>query len=427
MRRPPLRWLAAAGAALAVACAALGPRPLPDALLAELVARAEHARGLRFPAPVRAELLPPRRVRATFEAEIDAAYDPEDFARAEALAEALGLLPPGTALREALLEFQSGAVAGFYTPLRRRLYVVRRGAFARRPDPGEGLVAVHELVHALQDAHSAVPRVLLGLDDHDDLAFALGALLEGDSLWAAFRDQSADGGPAPPSAAALAAELRLEGEDASAAVPRLLRESFLLQYPHGYAIAEALAARGGTAALDAALRDPPLTSEEVLHPELYLGPEPRPALAWLALDERTPGLEGCRFSESNGFGELGLRIWALERGASEPRAEGAAQGWDGDRAALLDCGAGPGFAWLLQFDAEADAAELQSLGATSAEVALERSGRRLLLSRGLDAPARRAALAAPERRFADLDGYLAARPEVLERAALRVARGTGGR
>jgi hypothetical protein len=410
----------AAVAALAAACAALGPRPVPEPILADLVARAERARGLTFPAPVQAELLPPRRVRAVFEREIDAAYGPDAFARAEALVRALGLLPAETRLREAVLDFQSGAVAGFYTPLRRRLYIVQRSRFARGLSPADTAVAVHELVHALQDAHFGIPHVLLGLDDHDDLAFALGALLEGDALWAAMREQSEDEGVPPPSASEVAAEMRVDDLEGPARdAPRLLRETFLLQYPLGYAIAESLAGRGGTAALDAAFRDPPLTSEEVLHPERYLDPAARAALPWLGLEAGAPGLERCAVGESNAFGELGLRVWAREHGASEVLAAAAGAGWDGDRAALLDCGAGEGFAWLVQFDAEADAVEFAELGAAPPGTRIERSGRRVLLSLRLEEPVRRAALAVPERRFDDLGAYLAARPGVLERADQR--------
>jgi hypothetical protein len=413
------RLLAAAAAALAAACALVGPRPLEAELLAELSARAEHARGLLFPAPIVAERLPTGRVRGVLAAELDAAYHPEDFARAEALERALGLLPPGIGLREALLDLQAGAVAGFYTPLRRRLYVVADGSLGGALPEEAGSVVVHELVHALQAAHTPLLDVLLGLEDHDDLAFALGALLEGDALWATFRDLTTQTGTAAPLAADFAAEMRLDDPDAPGAeAPRILRESFLLQYPLGYALAEALGERGGSAALDAALADPPLSSEALLHPERYLEAQPEP-LPWLRLTPPELSLPGCGPVASNVFGELGLRIWARERGASAASAAAAAEGWDGDCAAVFECGGEPAFAWLVQFDGAADAAEFADLAEAAAlpGTALERSGRRVLLSAGLPPEARGAALAAPERRFEDLAGYLAARPEVLERAA----------
>ena len=372
--------------------------------------------------PIEAERLAPRAgARRSSRSELDVADLPGGRrAGRGARATRLGLLPPGTALRDALLDLQAGAVAGFYTPLRRRLYVVydgplRRGAAART----RRSVVVHELVHALQSAHGPLLDVLLGLDDHDDLAFALGALLEGDALWATFRDQAERTGTRVPRAADFAAELRLDDPEAPGAeAPRILRESFLLQYPLGYALAEALAERGGTPALDAALADPPLSSEALLHPERYLA-EPREPVPWLRLTAPELVPEGCRVVASNVFGELGLRIWARERGVSEARAVGAAEGWDGDCAAVFECAGASAFAWLIQLDEAVDAAELAGVAEAAAlpGTQLDRSGRRVLLSGGLGPDARRALLAAPERRFDDLAGYLAARPEVLERAA----------
>jgi hypothetical protein len=419
VRRAAPRVVGALGAtALAAACAWLGPAPLPGPLLADLAARAETARGLRFPAPIDAERLAPERVRSVLAEELDVAASAADFARMEALEHSLGLLPTDVSLREALLDFQAGAVAGFYTPLRRRLYVVYDGPLEPALPPDVATVFVHELVHALQGSHSQLLDVLIGLDDHDDLAFALGALLEGDALLAAFRDREAQTGVARLAARELWADLDLEGSAAPGPeAPRLLRESFLLQYPLGYAIAEALAARGGSAALDGALRDPPLSSEALLHPEAYLGDAARTSLPWLELEAEALGAPECRVLARNSFGELGLRIWVREHGLSEARAAGAAAGWDGDRAAVLDCPEGRRVLWLAQLDAEVDAAELESAArAARSGLGVERRGRRVLLARGLGDAARAAALATPERRFPDLASYLAARPQVLARA-----------
>lgn len=416
--RRALRALACA-AAFASACALLGPRPLPPALLGELAGRAEAARGLRFEAPVEAAVVSRRRLRALLASELDAGASADDFARAEAVGRALGLIAPGVDLRAALLDLQERSVAGFYTPLRRRLVLVLDGR-VRAPLPAAAdAVALHELVHSLQDQHSQLLAVLLGLEDHDDLAFAIGALLEGDALRAAFRERASREGVAPPSAADFAAAFRDQPAAAvDLALPRFLRDAFLLQYPHGYALAEALEGAGGTAALDAALRDPPLSSEEILHPEGYLGARAREPLAFLGLEAGDLGRAGCREVGSNTFGELGLRAFALERGAAEQAASAAAAGWGGDRAVVLDCAGEAAFAWLVRFDGAGDADEFASLArpllrpGEGAEV----DGRRVLLSRALAPEARRRALAAPVAEHRDLAAYLSARPQVLARA-----------
>ncbi|HEX2486307.1 MAG TPA: hypothetical protein VHQ66_13450, partial [Myxococcota bacterium] len=415
---------AVAAAALAGACALLGPRPVPPDALAELAGRAERARGLRFEAPIDARVVSPRRLRGLLADELDAGLRREDFARAEAVGQALGLFPPAFDLRAALLELQADTVAGFYTPLRQRLVLVVDGSLDAALASGVDQIAVHELVHALQDSHTQLLAVLLGLDDHDDLAFALGALLEGDAVLAAFRDREARGGRAVPTPAEYARGFAGEPEDGEAALPRFLRESYLQQYPLGYAYASALVQEGGADALDAALRDPPLSSEALLdfaaaHAEGRRAASP-PALPFLDLDPATLGCGANAALGRNTFGELGLQAFAAERGASRERAAAAADGWDGDRAVALACGAEEAaFAWLVQLDTELDAAELATLAASTLRPGetIEREGRRVLLARGLAPDARRAALAAPARSFASLDAYLAARPGILERAA----------
>ncbi len=413
------------------ACApAAAPPALPAAPLEDLQAAAQAARGLAFSAPVDARFLPPEDLARALRRELDLALPP-DLARGDvALKEAVGLLPPGVDLRAAVLGFQERAVVGYYTPLERRLYVVER---PRASLPHEtALVAVHELVHALQDDNTPLLGVLMGLTEHDDLAFALGALVEGDATWASFRWEEATQGLPPLPAEQLAEDFGVEwAEAAHGATPRWLREVFLLQYPLGYELVTRLVEAGGVAALDAALADPPLTSEELLHPERYLEPRRRRPRLELALESRPPPGAGCRRLAANGFGEIGLAIWARERGLDAATSRRLAEGWAADRAVAWRCPEGRRFAWLLEFD-DADAAErfaraaqplLADLAAgsvRSAPARLDAAGRRVLLSAGLPDADRTERLAVATRAFASLEEFLAAHPEVLERSrALR--------
>ena len=405
--------------------ACMTPRfgPLPETLLADLSSRAEQARELRFTAPVRARGVSQDAVAGLLREELEAGWSQKEVRRSEALGIALGLLPDGTDLRRSLLSFQSEAVAGFYTPLTDQLYLVAPVGRLDSLTALERAIVVHELVHALQAQHTQLLDVTLGLENHDDLGFALGALLEGDALWASFHDLEEHESIARTSAEDFRAEFELEWPVPSeAGTPRLIRDAFLVQYPTGYALADALIERGGMAALDAAERDPPLSSEMLLHPERYLDPALRRPLSLPVLDPRLVG-PGCREVARNRYGELGLRIWALEGGRSRARAEAAADGWDGDAALLLECRGTASFAWVIDFDAVVDAAEFERealwIAADRAALSVARDGARVLLSRDLPPGGAAAALAAPVERFADLDAYLAARPGVLERARER--------
>ena len=419
----------AIGSALGAGLACVPQRAdwLSEKTVDTLVSRAVRARGLSPAGPLRVRRLAPGEVRRHLADEFDRLVTPAELARDEALKHALGLLPPGADLREAILAFQTGTVVGFYAPLDRALHVVGDGARRAPLAPEAETVVVHEIVHALQDQHTGLLDVTLGLLDHDDLAFALGALLEGDATWAGFRDEATESGHPPPSAEAFRAEMaHFDAESRALRAPRLLRDLFLLQYPAGYALVEELVERGGVAALDDALFDPPLSSQEVLHPERYL--EGRRLLAMPALDGGAFVPDAaCEELTRNTFGELGLRVFAAEAGVGDAEAAAAAAGWRADRAVLLDCPGGRAFAWLVHFDdrvaALAFLVQVRARpwqGVTEglrAAPRLDARGARLLFSAGLEEDGRRWLLESAELvGFRDLTAYLTARPAILERA-----------
>jgi hypothetical protein len=124
---------------------------------------------------------------------------------------------------------------------------------------------------------------------------------------------------------------------------------------------------------------------------------------------------------TNTYGELGVRVWLLDRGVSAADAELSAAGWDGDRAWLLACSGEERAAWLLQL-ADAAAAErvarvMRARAASLGAFTIDASDRRVLLASSFAAQPRAQLLAlAEEPRTASFAAYLRARPEVLARA-----------
>jgi len=417
--------LAVAALGLALACATPPAlTPVPSLRIRALSARVEAARELRFLAPVEAQEVEAAGVPALLESELDRLMPPAQMRRDEALAKAVGLLPDAADLRTALLGFEAESVAGFYTPSAGRLYIVQGAAAAGGGQ--DTSVLVHELGHALQDQHTPLIEVTIGITGNDDLLFAVGAFLEGDALWTELRDEAQTSGFPQPSGDEFAARFEVDAPSGDG-VPRLLRESFLRQYPLGYALATELVERGGVAALTAALSDPPLSSEELIHPERYLERSKRRSLA--LFPEAAAGFAPepeCTPVATTSYGELGLRVRLAEGGIDDGMADRVADGWDGDRAWLLDCPRGPVVAWLIQFDSEADARELEAVAPRAGWPArpglafpahVERRGRRLLLSAGVEGPGRNVLLEGIEAlRFDGLASLLRGRPAILERA-----------
>jgi len=388
---------------------------LPSAELAPFAARVEAARGLRFARPAEGWRVPERALAGILERELDRSVLRAEIARDAQLAASLGLMPSSFDLRAAVVAFQAANAAGFYSPLDDRLYVVDGAASAG--DSSSDALFLHELAHALQAQRSGLLELLLGLRGREDLAFAITALLEGEATLVEVSDAAARAGVARPTPAELAA--RFPTAAAVPELPRVVAEAQLAAYPLGYALVDALVARGGTPALDAAYRDPPLTSEELLHPERYLEGRREP---YGELPSE-PRLRGCRTRSTSCYGELTVRAWLEQQGADAGAASAAAAGWDADRAWLFDCGARVASAWLLEYDGQGEARELErELRALAPAVGgemlvLTQSGARLLVSQGLREAQQRELLAlAGLREFHDLAALLAAHPELRRRA-----------
>jgi hypothetical protein len=421
---PPGRRLGLWLLAVAVACSAGAPAFLSPEALRPLQGRVERARGLQFGRPVQARLVSRGKIDALLAEAIGMVYPPEVCRVDGEVKKTLGLLPPDADLWRALLEFHSEAVVGFFAPLKSELYVIAEADRGKRDAPLEGEVEevlTHELVHALQAIHTDLIDVTLGLLEHDDLAFAIGALLEGEATWVGFRDEEQTYGLPMPRPERVTAEFEASwsGEQYTE-VPRLVREGLVLQYPAGYALVTRILEAGGLAALDAALLDPPLTSEEILHPEQYLDPSRRAPLRLLQLDsERIAPSPECREMGRNTLGEFGLRIWAQERGMERSEAAGAAEGWEADRAVVFDCPTRRAFAWLLQFESEGRAHEFAETARRLARPStrVDARGDRVLLWMNLSGDGRDVALIETESRgYRNLSEYLSDHPEILERA-----------
>src|SRR5690606_37367948 len=80
--------------------------------------------------------------------------------------------------------------------------------------------------------------------------------------------------------------------------------------------------------VEGAFEDPPLTTEQVLHPEKFAA---REAALSVTLPDLTAALgAGWTSADENGFGELFVRAWMQGIGVPTSEARPAAAGWGGD-------------------------------------------------------------------------------------------------
>ncbi len=318
---------------------------------AELKAEVAETGGVPFKQPVPLEYMGKDELKRYVAQMFDAEYP---AAQAEADARTLmafDLLSPGTDLRAMRARVLEENVVGFYDerPDRRRLYVVSE---ERRLTAMNQLVLAHELRHALQDQYMAI-HDLLGDDvsDYDDRSLALLSLLEGDATFVMERfllKRLPGGGEGLPGLGGDGAGFFGQGALPAAAVPGappVVRDQLVLPYFVGRDFVKALFLKGGWEAVKSAWARPPLSSEQVLHPEKYLAGEiPRRV-------EALPGPPEARLLREGVLGEAFLRTWLGGGG------EAAAAGWGGDAFRCFDLAGRTLLTWRSEWDSPKEAQE----------------------------------------------------------------------
>jgi hypothetical protein len=291
--------------------------------IAEVEREVEAVRDLNYLRPVAVEAVTDAVMDSKLDRVFEASY-PEDFyARRTVAWRTIGVIGPGDDLRESLHAFLTGQVVGFYDQETGELVYLGSGDIGMT----ERFVLAHELTHALDDQHFDLKRlnsIAARCRDEQGLA-ALGAV-EGSAQYFAtqvlIQFPSLSVSDAMAMLAQLAADPRVPGV---AGVPPFVQALQSWPYEAGQLFVTELVARGGTAAVDDALRTYPVSTEQVLHPEKYPTDVPTP----VDVPDLAPRL-GRGFADLDVMqvGEEWLRAMLrlrLEGGA----ADAAAAGWDG--------------------------------------------------------------------------------------------------
>lgn len=355
------------GVRVAMACiaavAVAGPvkaAPPPDAALLQatsdrIASEIAALRGLPLLHPVERRVEERANLRLRLETMTREEVPSDLLAASDRLLHRLRVLQPGQRYEEVMLKLMGDEIAGFYDPRQKTFFLL-----SDMPASTQSGIMSHELYHALQDQHFGIERLRGYGDRVQDPGLAATALLEGDALATMLLYPTGELTPEPGLLNRLL-QASMSASEPPAGLSPVLWDSLLFPYVAGLPFVTAVAEARGWEGVLGVYADPPLSTEQILHPERYLE---RDEPTWLEHPDPYPA--GQRYAVDV-MGEWMIRSlleqWLAGTVAKASLAR-ASSGWDGDRLSAWDF---PGsdrevVTWLTVWDSEAEAEGFARLG-----------------------------------------------------------------
>ncbi len=305
-------------------------------------------RGLEIREDIREDYLTREQLRERLRKQLDEEYKPADAMADQRVLSAFGLIPTDLDLRALYLDLYTEQIAGFYDTETEDMYVISTG---KQLNALGELTYAHEVTHALQDQHYDLDRLSKPYEnENDDTLLAITSLIEGDAV--ALQNGYLISKPALIGRIQDAFEEEQVSSEKLGNAPPIISESLLFPYDAGARFVTSLRRNGAWQAVDAAYKDPPKSTEQILHPEKYTDRDDPTAVTVPDLGAALG--DGWAKLETNLFGEFQTRV-LLEGQLDDAVARDAAEGWDGDQFVLWGKGEEDVVVWQTVWDSEEDA------------------------------------------------------------------------
>ena len=287
-------------------------------------------RGKQLKAELQRDLMTPDELQDKVINEFFADYTDEDVERDVKVLSTLGLVDYGFDLRQFYLDLYSEQVAGYYDSETKEMYVIAGEEFAGP----ERMTYAHEFNHVLQDQYYDLEKGLKLNQEYcetdTEYCAAVSALIEGDSTlteqyWLIQHGTRQDQQDI----------IKFQNSYSSPVydtAPNFMKEDFLFPYLQGFDFVYNLYQTGGWNSVDAAFLNPPVTTEQILHPDKYPLDQP--------VNVEMPDFSGMLDGnweeiDRNVMGEwytylVLARGWTDQFMLDDEDSKVASAGWDGD-------------------------------------------------------------------------------------------------
>lgn len=370
--RPGGQFLVAWVVCLALGLAGAG-RASAAPTIQPLIPELEKIRGLQFVHPVETREIRRGDLHAILEREVAADLDLPPAEYVEVLRD-LGLIRDRKNPIDALIDLYQKQVLAFYDPTEHVYYSIAdpTGPIAGNPML-ERAVALHELMHALQDQVFHAGEKLEKVRGNWDAEMAYHALIEGEATLVMLASLAESTGSnidqIVGNDALMASFDQLASADLGVSgAPRYFVDSLKFPYVAGLRFAIEAYRHGGWKGLDRADRNPPKTTAEIIDPSLYFRRhEQEGSNPFLPRGLRKDGASVFETS-------LGEFHWRFLLGKHE------IHGWDGDRVTVFEGADSDEVFVESEWRSACDAAEFAGaysgfLASRARDVRIESSGR----------------------------------------------------
>ncbi len=288
-----------------------------DSAMAELSA----VTGFTIKHPVAFQLISRDQVNKFLNDRIGESVKPEELRAEELTLKKFGFVPQDFDLKKNTIDLLTEQTAAFYDFHRKKLYITEWAAASLRD-----AALVHELAHALADQNFNLDRFSKKVENDSEASLARQAVVEGQATWLmrpVMERLLAKSGSQPEKA-----EKQDEAFPVFDKAPLYIRETLMFPYDQGVLFQQAVYQHSGKAAFAQVFQHPPVSAQQVLHPDLYFA-------GLVPARTEVPDVKGLKRLVEGPVGELDESI-LLHQYCSEEEAKDVSPHWRGGQYRLLE-------------------------------------------------------------------------------------------
>lgn len=281
--------------------------------------------GMPLHHPVPCDFITKEKINEFLQKRVKEVARPEEIRAEELTLKKFGLVPPDFDLAKNTVDLLTEQAAAFYDYDKKKLFITES-----TPSDTQEPVLAHELSHALADQSFHLARFIRQGRKSDDGASARLAVMEGQATWLMSEYLARKSGQSLKDSPGLVAMMSNVSETGGGqypvfdSAPLYLRLTLVFPYTKGMLFQNALFQRDGQEAFAEVFRRPPLSTQQIIHPEKYFA-NLKPSQPELP-DARLP--HGYKGLVGGSLGELEHGI-LLEQYAGKERAAEIAPHWRG--------------------------------------------------------------------------------------------------